>query len=181
MTESSRPETADTIPTIERVEERNIAKRIRAHRRPTGGAFDLSGEAQRLTRALKVVETWAEVTGAAGDGSGELWYLAETTRDHIEEELSRVAFEMDHRELRSRIREHTPGEVLHDVSRLSAITDTLLEAYNIVRALPDSEFGPDTARRRYGIMGALLAGIDDASAKMERLLPPKSAGKEGER
>ena len=174
--ESARPETtAETIPSIEDVE-KNIAKRIRAHRRPTGGAFDLSGEAQRLTRALKVVEKWAEATSAAGDGSGELWYLAETTRDNIEEELSRVAFQMDHRELSSRIREHTPGEVLYDVSRLSVITDTLLEAYNIIRALPDSEFGADSSRRRFGIMGTLLAGMDDASAEMERLLPSKPAG-----
>lgn len=173
-TEVNRPETAETIPGIEEIQ-KSIAKRIRENRRPTGGAFDLSGEAQRLTRSLRVVEKWLEATQGSGE-PGELWFLAATTRDNIEEELARVAFQMDHTSRSSQIREHTPGEVLYDVSRLMVISDYLLEVYCMMRGLPDDEFGPEPARKRYGIMGALLAGMDDATAEMERLAPSEPAG-----
>lgn len=58
----------------------------------------------------------------------------------------------------------------------SLIPDHLLKAYCMMRDPPDEKFGLDASRKRYGNIEALLAGIDDANAEMERLVPSKPIG-----
>jgi hypothetical protein len=71
----------------------NIADKIREDRRPEGEMFALSGEAKRLRRALAVAQKWIE---AAWEGEADhLSQTAEYTRDQLEEELSRTAFQME--------------------------------------------------------------------------------------
>src|SRR5688572_30776142 len=46
-------------------------------------------------RARDVLSKWVEAAGSASGETGHLWHEATTMRNHVEEELARVAFEMD--------------------------------------------------------------------------------------
>src|SRR5215212_4692170 len=90
----------------------NIADKIRADRQPEGEMFTLSGEARRLRSSLSVAEKWLEVARES-DETGHLALTAEYTRDQLEEELSRTAFQME--VLRSRREWHEAREPVENV------------------------------------------------------------------
>src|SRR5215211_4275262 len=72
----------------------NIAEKIREDRQPEGEMFTLSAEARRLRSSLSVAEKWLEVARES-DETGHLALTAEYTRDQLEEELSRAAFQVE--------------------------------------------------------------------------------------
>jgi capsule polysaccharide export protein KpsE/RkpR len=88
----------------------NVADQIREDRRP-GEMMALSAEFERLRRALAVAEKWVEAA-LEGEGTGHLAATAEYTRDQLEEELSRTAFET---EVLGRMREMREGREVEEV------------------------------------------------------------------
>ncbi len=156
----------DTTTRPERRLERNLAEVIR-HRRAGGEMFDLTAQAQRLTQSIRVVEKWMAATDE-DIVPPEMASEAEKLHDQLEEELSRVAYEME--TLRRR---HEYKEVPEEVIDNALLSDTLLEAYCILSAAPAEVFGvgetEGRSRMRYKIMGALLAAQDAANAEVERL------------
>lgn len=141
----------------------NIAEIIRRGRSPElRKASELPEQARRLECSLKVAEKWVEE--AFSGQAGELCARAEYTRDQIEEELSRVCFEM---EVRSLLRD--AAEASEEVVGRAALPDTLLEAYCVLRDAPEEVVGEK--RRRYAIMGALMVAQDATSSEAERLEP----------
>jgi hypothetical protein len=143
----------------------NIAERIRQDRRPEGEMFDLAGEAKRLSASLAVAQRWYEVA-LEGDETGHLTATAEYTRDQLEEELSRTAFGAEvlrrRRVLRDVGRTEEP-----DAARAAVLSDLLLDAYCLLRDVPEEAFGGES-RERYAIMGALWTAQEAANAEMER-------------
>jgi hypothetical protein len=118
-------------------------------------AMKLPEQARRLDAALKVSQRWQE----ASQGSPEMWAQAEYTRDKIEEELSRVCFRM---EVESRERDFGEG---HGSS--AALSDTLEEAYCILRDAPADLIGDGSPRARYALMGALMGALMVAMDAMD--------------
>lgn len=106
----------------------------------------LPEQARRLDAALKVAEQWMDVAFSAQ--SVELTSRAEYVRDHLQEELSRVCFEMEVEERRARY-----GGGYEEEAQHAAVVDTLLSAYCILRDAPDSYFGSGAPRTRYEVMG----------------------------
>lgn len=148
----------------------DIAKIIRKGWRPEGKVAqmeDLAAQARRLDGALKVAEGWMEAAFSAQ--STEMTARAEYMRDHIQEELSRVCFEMEVGARRTQYGEGHEEEAQH-----AAVADTLLTAYCILRDAPDSYFGSGVPRARYEVMGALMVAMDAANAEIERLEPEKN-------
>jgi len=146
----------------------NMAQKIREDRRPEGELVDLFGEAKRLRNSLNVAEKWIEVARKS-DEAGYLLSTAESTRDQLEEELSRTALRMDILRRRRELGEARSYEDLDGAARAYTLSDALLTAYCIMRDVPAEAFnadGPD--RERYALMGALLAAQEAASAEMER-------------
>jgi hypothetical protein len=146
----------------------NMAQKIREGRRPEGELVALFGEAKRLRNSLAVAEKWIEVARKS-DETGHLLSTAESTRDQLEEELSRTALRMDILRRRRELGEARSYEDLDGAARACTLSDALLTAYCIMRDVPAEAFnadGPD--RERYGLMGALLAAQEAASAEMER-------------
>ena len=146
----------------------NMAQKIREDRRPEGELVELFGEAKRLRNSLNVAEKWIEVARKS-DEAGYLLSTAESTRDQLEEELSRTALRMDILRRRRELGEARSYEDLDGAARAYTLSDALLTAYCIMRDVPAEAFnadGPD--RERYALMGALLAAQEAASAEMER-------------
>jgi hypothetical protein len=146
----------------------NMAQKIREDRRPEGELVALFGEAKRLRNSLNVAEKWIEVSRES-DETGHLLSTAESTRDQLEEELSRTALRMDILRSRRELGEARSYEDLDGAARAYTLSDALLTAYCIMRDVPAEAFnadGPD--RERYALMGALLATLEAASAEMER-------------
>jgi hypothetical protein len=146
----------------------NMAQKIREDRRPEGELVALFGEAKRLRNSLNVAEKWIEVARKS-DEAGYLLSTAESTRDQLEEELSRTALRMDILRSRRELGEARSYEDLDGAARAYTLSDALLTAYCIMRDVPAEAFnadGPD--RERYALMGALLAAQEAASADMER-------------
>jgi hypothetical protein len=133
--------------------------------------------AQRLDRALKVAVKWMDV---AREDTSEMFHQAEYTRDKIEEELSRVCFEMAveseaSRERAASSRDYT-DEDLWAIARPAALSETLLRTYCTLRELDsDLLFGDGSPRARCEVMGALMVALDAANAEMERLDAAKPA------
>jgi hypothetical protein len=132
--------------------------------------------AQRLDRALKVAVKWMDV---AREDTSEMFHQAEYTRDKIEEELSRVCFEMAveseaSRERAASSRDYT-DEDLWAIARPAALSETLLRTYCTLRELDSDLFGDGSPRARYEVMGALMVAMDAANAEMERLDAAKPA------
>lgn len=153
----------------------NIAQKIREEREPEGEIFVLSGGARRLRRALAVANKWLDAAWEDG-GSGDLVRVAETTRDEIEEELSRTAYRMDvlrhRRELSEGGHVFSSDEDLEGLARAAVVSDSLLAVYCILRELSDEEFGGETpTRERYAHMGALLVALDAANAEVASYKP----------
>jgi hypothetical protein len=144
----------------------NIATAIRGDRGLTtrGEMSKLSAEAQRLGRSLAVVEKPIAAADASIGETGRLWHHAVTMRDQIEEELSRVCFWM---EVRGFSRDAAAAP--EDVIGRAVLTDTLLEAYCVLRDAPEEVVGEK--RRRYAMMRALMVAQDATSAEAERLEP----------
>jgi hypothetical protein len=113
----------------------------------------LPEQARRLDAALKVAVKWQE----SSQGSPEMWAQADYTWDKIEEELSRVCFEM---EVESESREFGEGSA----TRSGAIADALLAAYCILRDVPGDLIGDGSPRARYAMMGALMVAMDATSS-----------------
>ena len=117
----------------------NIAEQIREDRRPGSEIFALSAEARRLRRALSVAEKWIDAAWQ-GEETGHLTATAETTRDQLEEQLSRTAWRMhvlDRRHEMSEMETEDP-----DGAALAAtLSDALLRVYCVLREIPDGEFG----------------------------------------
>jgi hypothetical protein len=126
-------------------------------------AMKLPEQARRLDAALKVSQRWQE----ASQGSPEMWAQAEYTRDKIEEELSRVCFRM---EVESRERDFGEG---HGSS--AALSDTLEEAYCILRDAPADLIGDGSPRARYALMGALMVAMDATGETAEQERKPAEA------
>jgi hypothetical protein len=151
----------------------DIAKTIRRGWSPElTKAMQLPEQARRLDRALKVAVKWME---AAREDSTDMFHQAEYTRDKIEEELSRVCFEMAveseagrEKAASAASRDYT-DENLSAIARSAALTNTLLAAYCTLRELESDLFGDGSPRARYEVMGALMVAVDAASAKTERL------------
>ena len=152
----------------------NVAEKIRESlagedREPQGGIIALSGEALRLRRELAVAQKWIE---AARDGNetGHLALTAEYTRDALEEQLSRTAFQME--VLRSQREWREAREAVENVdeaARAAVLSDALLTVYCILRDVPDGAFGGESpGRERYTHMGALMAAQEAANAEMDR-------------
>ena len=133
--------------------------------------------AQRLDRALKVAVKWMDV---AREDTSEMFHQAEYTRDKIEEELSRVCFEMAveseaSRERAASSRDYT-DEDLWAIARPAALSETLFRTYCTLRELDsDLLFGDGSPRARCEVMGALMVALDAANAEMERLDAAKPA------
>jgi predicted ATPase len=125
----------------------NIASAIRKGGGPTDDLAELSAQAQRLRKALRVAEKWVEDARP----NPEMLNRAEGMRQYFEEELARVCFEMDVVSDRSgyeRAREHFGHEVPEDGAeahagelRESLISNTLLHAYCTLAAAPLDIFG----------------------------------------
>ena len=153
----------------------NIADHVREDRRPEGEMMSLAGEARRLRSSLDVAEKWLEVAQQSAE-TGHLTHKAEYTRDQLEEELSRTAFRMEVLRNRRMLREARPVEDFDGTAHAAALSDALLSAYCVLRDVPEEAFGGDTpGRERYALMGALMAGMDAASAEMERLTSSEPA------
>jgi hypothetical protein len=148
-----------------------IAQRIRADWRSVSDMADLSAQAQRLDHALRVVEKWIKAAGPESGEAGHLWQYAVTTRDQIEEELARIAYKMDvlytQRLYRASGHEEKLGDALDGVAAASELSDKLLEAYCLVRDMPEREFSQ--RRTRYVMMGALLVAQETAEAELPHL------------
>jgi hypothetical protein len=132
--------------------------------------------AQRLDRALKVAVKWMDV---AREDTSEMFHQAEYTRDKIEEELSRVCFEMAveseaSRERAASSRDYT-DEDLWAIARPAALSETLLRTYCTLRELDSDLFGDGSPRACCEVMGALMVALDAANAEMERLDAAKPA------
>jgi hypothetical protein len=133
----------------------SVVKTIREGWSPTlSEAMKLPEQARRLDAALKVAVKWQE----ASKGSPEMWAQAEYTRDKLEEELSRVCFEM---EVESQERHLGEGS---EAGSSAALSDSLLEAYCILRDVPADLIADGSPRARYALMGALMAAMDASSA-----------------
>jgi hypothetical protein len=151
--------------------QQDIAKTVRQGRSPElREAMRLPEQAQRLDRALKVAVKWMEV---AREDAPELFHQAEYTRDKVEEELSRVCFEMAvkteaRREREAASRDYTDEE-LWEIARSAALSETLLRTYCTLRELESDLFGDGSPRARYEVMGALMVALDAANAQTERL------------
>lgn len=156
---------------------RPIAETIRKAEKPTGRSFELANQAARLMRALKVAQQWSEAA-AKVDAAGEMWEHAETVYDEIQEELLRVVWEIEisrekrreevfSEEREERLRSKNPEAV----ARASALSDSLIEAYNILSSVPQHLLGlggdESSERTRYKLVGALLAAQEAADAKRD--------------
>ena len=123
----------------------NVAERIREDRQPEGGMFALAGEARRLGASLAIAQRWYEVA-LEGDESGHLTHEAEYTRDQLEEELSRTAFKMEVLRRRRQLRDVGRVED-QDVARAAVLSDSLLDAYCLLRDVPAEAFGGEMPGR----------------------------------
>jgi hypothetical protein len=134
----------------------------------------LSGEAQRLRRALAVAEKWVE----AATGSNEMFSEANYTYDKLEEELARVCWDMDvefSTNEYARAHKNFGGEEATreelDASVSGLLSNALLDAYCILRDAPLETFGVGEReaeeRPRYSIMGALLEAMDLIPGEVE--------------
>jgi hypothetical protein len=115
----------------------------------------------------------------AREDTSEMFHQAEYTRDKIEEELSRVCFEMAveseaSRERAASSRDYT-DEDLWAIARPAALSETLLRTYCTLRELDSDLFGDGSPRARCEVMGALMVALDAANAEMERLDAAKPA------
>jgi len=146
----------------------NVAERIREDRQPEGEMVGLAGEARRLSASLTVAQRWYEVAFEE-DATGYLTSQAEYTRDQLEEELFRTAFRAEVVRRRRVLREAERVEDLDAGARAAVLSDSLLDAYCLLRDVPAEAFGGELpGRERYAIMGALMAAMDAANAQMER-------------
>ena len=154
----------------------NIADKIRADRQPEGEMFTLSAEAKRLRSSLSVAEKWLELARES-DETGHLALTAEYTRDQLEEQISRTAFQMEVLRSRREWREaREPVENADEAARAAVLSDALLTVYCILRDVPDEAFGGDSpGRERYAHMGALMAAQDAANAEMDRFIGKRPA------
>jgi hypothetical protein len=123
-----------------------------------------------------VAVKWMDV---AREDTSEMFHQAEYTRDKIEEELSRVCFEMAvereaSRERAASSRDYT-DEDLWAIARPAALSETLLRTYCTLRELDSDLFGDGSPRARCEVMGALMVALDAANAEMERLDAAKPA------
>ena len=149
-----------------------IAARIRdAAEEPRSRMSDLSAQARRLRSSIAVLEKW---TAAAMEDRGtELIALAESTHDALEEELARVAYQMEF-ERRKREYRDAGRDVPEGVVGSALLSDLLLAAYCVLVSAPESIFGIaegdySNDMKRYPMMGALLVAQEAAEAAMERL------------
>jgi hypothetical protein len=134
----------------------NIAKTVRYGWRPEGKVaqvVDLSEQARRLDRALKVAEKWMEASFSTE--TTELHARAQYTHDALQEELSRVCFEM---EVEDRRRAY--GDEHEDKAEPSAVSDALVEVFCILGRAPADIFNDSSPRGRYALMGALVVAQD---------------------
>jgi hypothetical protein len=152
---SRRP---DKLEEVAKLMQQDIAKTIREGWSPQlTEAMKLPEQARRLDAALKVAEKWQE----ASKGSPEMWAQAGYTLDKIEEELSRVCFQM---EVESQESDFGEGR-----GASAALSNSLLEAYCILRDVPADLIRDGSPRARYGLMGALMVAQDIVNAQTEHL------------
>jgi hypothetical protein len=151
----------------------DLAKTIRKGWRPEGKAAEakeIVGQATRLERALKVAEKWMRAAREAG-GASEMYAEAQYARDSIEEELSRVAFELAIQRNQSFYRTHSSSaegdKNLNDAAPRETLAEMLLNTYGLLRELPAEVLPDESSRARYELMGALMVALDAANAKLE--------------
>jgi hypothetical protein len=140
-----------------------IAKTVRFGWVPEGKVAErmgLSEQARRLDRALKVAEKWMEA--AFTTETTELHSRAQYTHDALQEELSRVCFQM---EVEDRGRVY--GEEHEDKAEPSALSDALIEAFCILDHAPADLYSDGSPRARYALMGALMVAQDGLSGEQE--------------
>jgi hypothetical protein len=161
--------------------ERSIAEMIREAERPRGEFFDLAEQAARLGRSVQVAEKWIEAA-AKIDMQGAMCERAETIHDELEEELSRVVWEMQASTASRRegfFNDERPDERRVEdpeaVGRAAALSESLVEAYNILAGIPQEHLGlcgnEASERTRYKLMGALLEAREAADAELKKLDP----------
>ena len=167
--------------------ERSLAEMIAGDPHPLGGeAPKLQAKAKRLLSAARTAEKWGDVC-MADNSPPEMAARAEHIHDQLEEELSRVVWELEvyDAKVREKAIDRTRPEGrrvddLEAVARASRLSDKLLEAYCVLSRAPADVFGVEgseiSPKTRYSLMGALLAALDAANAECERLSPPLPAG-----
>jgi hypothetical protein len=128
----------------------------------------LPEQARRLDAALKVAERWMEV---AREDSREMYHQAQYSRDKLEEELSRVCFEMEVEDCRRAYGEVSESSASDDKAPSDALADMLLTTYCILRDVPADLIGDGSPRARYGLMGALMVAADAATTTDEGQKP----------
>jgi hypothetical protein len=142
----------------------NIAEEIR-HRPDYGEVLGerhtLATQRERLRLSLEVVDKW--LAAADPEESDTLHHRAQQMRDKIEEEYSRLCFEMEARERRRVFRRvaEDPDEKppVSEAKMLAGmISDALMDAYV---ALSDISLD-----RRHKIMGALMVARDALPEEM---------------
>jgi hypothetical protein len=147
-----------------------IAKTVRYGWVPKGRLserIDLSEQARRLDRALKVAEKWMEA--AFSTETTELHSRATYTRDALQEELSRVCFSMEAEERRDLY-----GEEHEDKATSDALSDAFTEVFCILGDAPADLFRDGSPRGRYALMGALMVAQDGLGGEKEKPEPEKS-------
>ena len=143
--------------------EKNIAEAVRFPTQIELPGVELVEQSRRLRASLRVAKKWIEVASAESGEPGEMYHQARYTYDKLEEELSRVAFEIATHQRRSTFKDL--GEDSLEVARASVLSDTVLEAYCIISHAPAETIGDDTSEAettRYRVMGALLAAMEAA-------------------
>jgi hypothetical protein len=120
--------------------------------------IDLSEQTRRLDRALKVAKKWMEA--AFTTETTELHSRAQYTHDTLQEELSRVCFEMEVED-----RRQAYGEEHEAKAEPSALSDALIEAFCILDNAPAALFVDRAPRTRYALMGALMVAQDGVDEK----------------
>jgi hypothetical protein len=139
----------------------SVVKAIREGWSPTlSEAMKLPEQARRLDAALRVAERWLEV---AREDSREMYHEAQYARDKLEEELSRVCFEMAIEDSRRAYGEVSESSASEDKARSDTLADMLLTTYCILRDAPADVIGDGSPRVRHAFMGALMAAVDAAS------------------
>jgi hypothetical protein len=133
-----------------------IAKTVRYGWVPEGKVaewIDLSEQARRLDRALKVAEKWMEASFSTE--ATELFSRAQYTPDALQEELSRVCFQMEVEE-----NKRVFGEEHEDKAEPSALSDALVEVFCILGRAPEHIFNDSSPRARYALMETLMVAQD---------------------
>jgi len=146
----------------------NIAEQVRHEQElveAMGDAGGLATQAWRLWTSLQVAQKWLETADA--EDADTLGSRAQYMRDEIEQEYSRVRFEMrlaERRRVFKEMKERRPDDEWElpseESMRASMLSDALIDAFVIV--------SEGDLERRYEVMGAFLVAHDAADEECKR-------------